>query len=239
TRRPPRDPRHAVERPVQVHCGGPRGPKQPHQLVDPGQEAFARRRPQLPRSRDEAHRGRDPDERRAAQLQRADRFRHRFPTLQVALDLRLGQRARVDAANGAGGRPGEGLDGHGSNITRKSERGTWNRATQGLARLLRVPSSPFRVLVVPFSAMSYQTLLFEIKDGVALITINRPDKLNALNNQVVDELADAAERVATEDAIKGAILTGAGPKAFRSEEHTSELQSRFDLVCRLLLEKKT
>src|SRR5207249_5790695 len=32
--------------------------------------------------------------------------------------------------------------------------------------------------------------------------------------------------------------TSVGPKAFRSEEHTSELQSRFDLVCRLLLEKK-
>ena len=62
--------------------------------------------------------------------------------------------------------------------------------------------------------MSYQTLLFELRDGLALITINRPDKLNALNDEVVEELADAAERVATEPAIKGAILTGAGPKAF-------------------------
>src|SRR5947208_14898818 len=71
----------------------------------------------------------------------------------------------------------------------------------------RIPHSPCRIL-----AMGYQTLLFEIKDGVALITINRPDKLNALNDQVVDELADAAERVATEDAIKGAIISGAGSK---------------------------
>src|SRR5205814_3051674 len=72
--------------------------------------------------------------------------------------------------------------------------------------------------------------LFEIKDGVALITINRPDKLNALNNQVVDELADAAERVATEDAIKGAILTGAGPKAFVAGADIGDLakQGPFD-----------
>src|SRR2546426_7767927 len=62
--------------------------------------------------------------------------------------------------------------------------------------------------------MEYQTLLFEIKDGVALITINRPDKLNALNDQVMAELADVAERLATDDDIRGAILTGAGPKAF-------------------------
>src|SRR2546422_2837654 len=91
--------------------------------------------------------------------------------------------------------------------------------------------------------MSYQTLLFEIKDGIAFVTINRPDKLNALNDQVMVELGQAAERIATESEIKGAILTGAGPKSFvagadRSEEHTSELQSRLHLVCRLLLEKK-
>src|SRR3989475_10030347 len=62
--------------------------------------------------------------------------------------------------------------------------------------------------------MECQTLLVEIKDGVAVITINRPDKLNALNDQVMADLAAVAERVATGDDIRGAILTGAGPKAF-------------------------
>src|SRR5437870_11637320 len=62
--------------------------------------------------------------------------------------------------------------------------------------------------------MAYETLLFDLRDAIAFVTINRPDKLNALNDQVVDELADAAERVATDDAIKGAILSGAGQKAF-------------------------
>src|SRR2546426_3966882 len=71
--------------------------------------------------------------------------------------------------------------------------------------------------------MEYQTLLFEIKDGVALITINRPDKLNALNDQVMAELADVAERLATGDDIRGAILTGAGPKAFVAGADIGEL----------------
>jgi enoyl-CoA hydratase len=78
--------------------------------------------------------------------------------------------------------------------------------------------------------MGYQTLLFEIREGIAFITINRPDKLNALNDQVVDELADAAERVATEDAIKGAILSGAGQKAFVAGADIGDLakQGPFD-----------
>src|SRR5439155_468273 len=72
-------------------------------------------------------------------------------------------------------------------------------------------------------AMPYETLLFDLRDAIAFITINRPDKLNALNDQVVDELADAAERVATEDAIKGAILSGAGQKAFVAGADIAEL----------------
>jgi enoyl-CoA hydratase len=78
--------------------------------------------------------------------------------------------------------------------------------------------------------MTYQTLLFEIRDRVALITVNRPDKLNALNDQVVDELAHTAERVATERAIGGVILTGAGQKAFVAGADIGDLakQGPFD-----------
>jgi len=78
--------------------------------------------------------------------------------------------------------------------------------------------------------MTYQTLLFDVKDGVAVVTINRPDKLNALNDQVMAELADAAERIATDPAIKGAILTGAGPKSFVAGADISDLakQGPFD-----------
>src|SRR3989449_2098361 len=84
--------------------------------------------------------------------------------------------------------------------------------------------------------MPYETLLFDLRDAIAFITINRPDKLNALNDQVVDELADAAERVATEDAIKGAILSGAGQKAFVAGADIAELakQGPFDAKARAL-----
>src|SRR5437870_11228061 len=78
--------------------------------------------------------------------------------------------------------------------------------------------------------MTYQTLIFEIRDGVAFVTVNRPDKLNALNDQVMLELADAAERIATETEIKGAILTGAGPKSFVAGADIADLsrQGPFD-----------
>ncbi|HEY7194223.1 MAG TPA: enoyl-CoA hydratase-related protein [Gemmatimonadales bacterium] len=78
--------------------------------------------------------------------------------------------------------------------------------------------------------MTYQTLVFEIRDGVAFVTVNRPDKLNALNDQVMLELAHAADRIATEPAIKGAILTGSGPKAFVAGADIGDLsrQGPFD-----------
>src|SRR6266566_3776137 len=84
--------------------------------------------------------------------------------------------------------------------------------------------------------MPYETLLFDLRDAIAFITINRPDKLNALNDQVVDELADAAERVATEDAIKGAIISGAGQKAFVAGADIADLakQGPFDGKARAL-----
>ena len=62
--------------------------------------------------------------------------------------------------------------------------------------------------------MPYTTLLFEMHDSVALVTINRPEKLNALNAAVIAELGDVADRIEKDPAIRGVILTGAGPKAF-------------------------
>ena len=62
--------------------------------------------------------------------------------------------------------------------------------------------------------MSYQTLLLESRDNVARLTINRPDKLNALNDVVVGELAAAAAALKADREVRGVILTGAGPKAF-------------------------
>src|SRR5882762_5996559 len=84
--------------------------------------------------------------------------------------------------------------------------------------------------------MAYQTLLFDVRDRVAFVTVNRPDKLNALNDQVMAELGEAAERIATEDAIKGAILSGAGPKAFVAGADIGDLakQGPFDGKARAL-----
>jgi enoyl-CoA hydratase len=71
--------------------------------------------------------------------------------------------------------------------------------------------------------MPYSTLLFDLSDGIARITINRPEKLNALNGQVIAELDDAAGRVEQDRAIRAALLTGAGTKAFVAGADIAEI----------------
>jgi enoyl-CoA hydratase len=70
------------------------------------------------------------------------------------------------------------------------------------------------------------TLLFELDTGVARITINRPDKLNALNTTVLAELGDAITRIETDATIRGVILTGAGGKAFVAGADIAELSQQ-------------
>jgi enoyl-CoA hydratase len=67
------------------------------------------------------------------------------------------------------------------------------------------------------------TLLFELTDGIARITVNRPDKLNALNAIVIAELGDAVTRIETDSAVRGVIVTGAGSKAFVAGADINEL----------------
>lgn len=62
--------------------------------------------------------------------------------------------------------------------------------------------------------MSYATLLTHLDNGIFTITINRPDKLNALNAQVFTDLDNAIDEVYNNNNIKSVIITGAGPKAF-------------------------
>ncbi|MFH1887252.1 MAG: enoyl-CoA hydratase [Pseudomonadota bacterium] len=54
-------------------------------------------------------------------------------------------------------------------------------------------------------------VLYEEKNGVALITLNRPEKRNAISQELLAHLYDALERVAEKESIRAAVLTGAGP----------------------------
>ncbi len=67
---------------------------------------------------------------------------------------------------------------------------------------------------IKYIQMKFTTLLFTIENGTAIITINRPDKLNALNKDVFTDLDNAVTEILNNPEIKSAIITGAGPKAF-------------------------
>jgi enoyl-CoA hydratase len=70
----------------------------------------------------------------------------------------------------------------------------------------------------------YTTLLTEITDGILLITINREDKLNALNKTVITELGEVITDVYSNPQIKGVIITGKGAKAFVAGADISEFK---------------
>lgn len=74
--------------------------------------------------------------------------------------------------------------------------------------------------------MTFATLLFSLQDGVAVVTLNRPDKLNALNDAVFRDLAEVVGRAESDQAIRGIILTGSGTRAFAAGADIAELASQ-------------
>lgn len=58
--------------------------------------------------------------------------------------------------------------------------------------------------------MSYSTILYDVEDGILTITLNRPESLNAFNNEMLEELLDACDRADADDEVKAIIVTGAG-----------------------------
>ncbi|MES2524653.1 MAG: enoyl-CoA hydratase-related protein [Gemmatimonadota bacterium] len=73
--------------------------------------------------------------------------------------------------------------------------------------------------------MSYQFLTFSVADRIATITVNRPDKLNALNDATIRELGQAIDEARSRDDVGGVLLTGAG-RAFIAGADISELEGQ-------------
>ena len=76
--------------------------------------------------------------------------------------------------------------------------------------------------------MIYNTLLTNLEDGIFTITINRPEKLNALNKEVMAELNMAIDEIAINSAIQSAIITGSGSKAFVAGADITEFSNYSD-----------
>jgi enoyl-CoA hydratase/carnithine racemase len=62
--------------------------------------------------------------------------------------------------------------------------------------------------------VEYEQLLFDVSDGVATVTLNRPEQRNALSGQLLTELVDATRRIRDDSEVKAMVLTGAGDKVF-------------------------
>ena len=82
--------------------------------------------------------------------------------------------------------------------------------------------------------MEFQNILFEVRNQIAFATFNRPESMNAMNRQMTKELVDACKQIEEDNAIRIAIFTGAGEKAFsagmdlkeRSETSFSPIERR-------------
>ena len=84
--------------------------------------------------------------------------------------------------------------------------------------------------------MQYERLTLEVSDRVATLTVNRPDKLNALNDATIAELGTAIDEVRNRDDVGGLILTGAG-RAFVAGADIGELQTHGAVSAKALAQR--
>ena len=86
--------------------------------------------------------------------------------------------------------------------------------------------------------MTYATLLVKkLDDGIAVITINRPDKLNALNGVVMSELEAAIIDLDADASVRGLIVTGTGEKAFVAGADIAELAKASPIEARAIAQR--
>ena len=85
--------------------------------------------------------------------------------------------------------------------------------------------------------MAYENIIFEVADGIATITFNRPKALNALNGELLDEMADALDKIEEDEDIRVLVLTGAGDKSFVAGADITELATFNPLQAKLFARK--
>ncbi len=76
--------------------------------------------------------------------------------------------------------------------------------------------------------MTYEDIVYDVTDGVATITINRPERMNAFRGQTCEELIDAFHRAGWDQSVGVIVLTGAGGKAFSSGGDQSAHEGGYD-----------
>ncbi len=86
---------------------------------------------------------------------------------------------------------------------------------------------------------NYETILVEKHDGVAVITINRPDKLNALNSKVHAEGVAALDELRNDEKIRVVVFTGAGEKSFIAGADISEFAGKTPVTQRAVFQNRT
>ena len=78
----------------------------------------------------------------------------------------------------------------------------------------------------------YETLIYEKKDNIGVLTINRPERMNAISNQLTSEMMQFLDEVEDDDSLRVLIITGAGEKAFVAGADIKELEERDALIGR-------
>lgn len=86
---------------------------------------------------------------------------------------------------------------------------------------------------------NYETITVEKRGAVAVLTINRPDKLNALNSKVHEEGVSALDKLRTDDEVRVLIITGAGEKSFIAGADISEFAGKTPVTQRGMFLEKT
>ena len=80
--------------------------------------------------------------------------------------------------------------------------------------------------------MAYENIIYQVEEGIATITFNRPKALNALNAALLEEFSRALDKIATDENIRVLVLTGAGDKSFVAGADITELATYNSLTAK-------